>query len=941
MVLGSVVFAASLGGTRGAVFSVVIASLYLVYSGLQGVAWPDLREDAMQLIAGVSVLALMGLVLGRLQDRILRFGEASRQTAASRNHSLFREAPEAIAILDVDTGSMVEGNPYAFRMFEMTPEEFRGTRLADLCPEHQPDGRRSEEAARDYIDRALRDGVAEFEWWHKSSSGREFPCEITLSRLPDKERNLVRGALRDISARKQEESQREGEHRVLESIAAGEPLEEALAVLAASMEEMLPGSICTVLLLNEDRETVRHGALPSLSSDFAEAIDGARIGPEAGSCGTAMYRNEPVITEDIRQDPKWDPWRPVAEAEGLRACWSLPIHDSRGQVTGSFALYYREPRTPSEEDLAMVERMRSLAGIAIERARNEEELRHREALYRATFEEAAVGIAHVAPDGRYMRVNARFCDLVGYTEQELQQMRFQDLTHPDEVERDAQQVESMLSGDRDTYYVEKRYVRKDGDTVWVNLSASAVRTEDGAVERFVVVVEDISAARKLSEELSYQARHDALTGLVNRTEFEYRLRQFIEDVLEGRAKGAVCYLDLDQFKLVNDTAGHVAGDEMLRQLAPELQRCIRDSDTLARLGGDEFGVLLKGCDTNGAVIVANKMRHAVEEFPFVWGDKTFKLGVSIGVVPLAGDSLRSVTEILKAADAVCYTAKDSGRNKTVVWREDDASIYRRHGEMQWVPRLNKAIENELFTLLAQPIVPVSKGSADTAWYELLLRLNDDGRIIEPGAFLPAAERYGLAPKLDRLVTTTALTWLSERSKEGKAVRLSVNLSGASLGERRFRKFLMGALEEAGEMARNLCFEITETAAITNLTEAVRLIDCIREFGCLIALDDFGSGLSSFAYLKNLPVDFLKIDGVFVRDVASDPIDRSIARSIHEVGRVMGKKTIAEFVESEAIMKVLHDIGVDYAQGYWIGEPRPLASLEEGDMKASVARAQFD
>ncbi|NBB92596.1 MAG: EAL domain-containing protein [Gammaproteobacteria bacterium] len=926
MLFATVVFSAAVGGTRGALISSVLALSYAAVGASTGVLDPALFDRPVHFGAGVGALILASLSLGWLQDRNGLFYTAIRDEIDRRYRSLIRNAPEAICVLDFDRGRMVDGNPHALAMFEMDFEAFTRTSVAELSPETQPDGRRSDRAAAAYVKRALREGAVSFEWWHKSASGRVFPCEVSLSRLPDEKRAVVRGSLRDISERKRADIQREGEHEVLASIAAGEGLEQSLDVLARVVETVLPESVCTIVLLGPDGLHVTQGAGPSVSEAFRAAIDGAAIGPRAGSCGTAMYLDRQVITPDLGEDPNWDAWRPAADAEGLRACWSQPIHGSGAQVLGSFAVYYRHLRRPTDMELTVLSRMRNLAGIAIERFRSAEALRHREALYRATFEHAAVGIAHVAPDGRYMRANPKFCALLGYSEAELQTMRFHDVTHRDDVERDQVRVDQMLEGDKDSYHVEKRYRRKDDSTLWVNLSAGVVRNADGRVERFVVVVEDVSDARRLSEELSYQACHDSLTGLINRDEFERRLSKFLRQVIRGQDAGAVCYLDLDQFKLVNDTAGHVAGDEVLRQLGPELQQTIRSTDALARLGGDEFGVLLRGCSTEDAIAVADKMRRAIEKHPFIWGDKTFKLGVSIGVVPLTGDSLPSVTEVLQAADTVCYAAKDSGRNRVVVWREDDDSLYRRHGEMQWVPRLNRALEQDLFTLVAQPIVPLSGSARYPDWYEILVRLNDEGAVVSPGAFLPAAERYGLTPRLDRLIVGKVLDWLRAREKGARSLSVSINLSGLSFGDDGFRKFLTRTLGESLDLAPQLCFEITETAAIGNLTEAASLIESIRGLGSRIALDDFGSGLSSFAYLKNLPVDYLKIDGSFVRDIARDPIDRAIVRSIREVGRVMGKETIGEFVEDEAVVDVLRDLGVDYAQGFWLGHPVPLDEI---------------
>jgi diguanylate cyclase (GGDEF)-like protein/PAS domain S-box-containing protein len=927
LLFASVVFSASVGGTRGALISGVMASAYVAAGFAANGFGPVITESPAQASLGLALIFLLSLLLGRLQDHNGVFYTAIRDEVNRRYRSLIRNAPEAICVLDFDEGRMIDGNPHALDLFEMDYETFTSTSVAALSPETQPGGQRSDQQAAAYIRQALREGSVTFEWWHRSASGRVFPCEVSLSRLPDERRSVVRGSVREITERKLEEMQRNSERKVLASMASGEPLEQTLDILAHAVERLVPDAVCTILLLRADGLRVSQGAGPSVSEAFRSAVEGAEIGPEAGSCGPAMFLEREIISSDILEDPKWTQWRAAAEAEGFRACWSQPIFGSSARVVGSFALYFREVREPSSEQRALVSRMSHLAGIAIERFRDAEALRHREALYRATFEHAAVGIAHLDADGRYIQANRNFCSLLGYDESELQLLSSRDVTHPDDVERDDEWVAKMISGEEESYHVEKRYLRKDGSTVWVNLSAGLVRKDDGSVERFVVVAEDVSDARRLSEELSYQAQHDALTGLINRNEFDRRLREFLERVVDGQTRGAVCYLDLDQFKLVNDTAGHVAGDEVLRQLGPELQQQIRGSDVLARLGGDEFGILLRGCTPRDAVNVADKLRRAVEKHPFVWGDKTFKLGVSVGVVPLTGDSLNSVTEVLQAADTVCYVAKDSGRNRVVVWREDDESLDRRHGEMQWVPRLNKALEDDLFSLVAQPIVALSENAQTIDWYEVLVRLDDTGEPISPGAFLPAAERYGIAPKLDQMVVGKTLRWLRCREKEGKQVSVSVNLSGLSFGDDAFRRFLFNALGKSLDLAPRICFEITETAAISNLTEAASLIESIRGLGSRIALDDFGSGLSSFAYLKALPVDYLKIDGAFVRDIADDPIDRALVRSIHEVGRVMGKETIAEFVESESVARVLKELNVDYAQGFWLGRPVPIEEIE--------------
>ena len=473
-------------------------------------------------------------------------------------------------------------------------------------------------------------------------------------------------------------------------------------------------------------------------------------------------------------------------------------------------------------------------------------------------------------------------------------------------------------------------VTRDGREVAVEDSAAPIRDREGQVVGTVVVLRDVSRARTLARELSWQASHDALTGLMNRREFEEHLSHAIATAREGGEHHALLYLDLDQFKIVNDTCGHVAGDELLRQLSELIQSHMRDSDTFARLGGDEFGVLLQHCPLEQAQRVADALRQAVRNFHFVWENKSFDIGVSIGLVSITATS-GPVQSVLSAADMACYAAKDGGRNRVHVYRDDDAALVQRHGEMQWVARITRAFEEKRFRLFRQSIVDVMHPQNIAEHYEVLIRLLDEqGGIVEPATFLPAAERYGMMPSVDRWVIRSLFTSQGERLREawsrcriatGKCgCMYSINLSGATLGDDTFVAFVREQLLEFAIPPGVLCFEITETAAIANLLKAAHFIRELKALGCRFSLDDFGSGVSSFAYLKNLPVDFLKIDGSFVRDMVTDPIDRAMVQSINSVGHVMGIGTIAEFVESDAILAVLREIGVDYAQGYGIAKP---------------------
>ncbi len=428
--------------------------------------------------------------------------------------------------------------------------------------------------------------------------------------------------------------------------------------------------------------------------------------------------------------------------------------------------------------------------------------------------------------------------------------------------------------------------------------------------------------------LVYQASHDALTGLINRREFEQRLDRTLLSALQQGREHALCYMDLDQFKVINDSCGHAAGDELLRQLALLLKGNLRERDTLARLGGDEFALLLENCSIQDALEVADTFRAEVQRFRFKWGDRIFAVGMSVGMVAINRDS-GTAASLLSAADAACYVAKDRGRNQIHVYESRDIDLARHRGEMQWVTRIHRALEEHRLRLSWQEIRRTDGAAESVRHVELLLRMmDDDGSEILPMAFIPAAERYSIMPSLDSWVIEETLR-LCQRYLAAKCEQhclFAVNLSGASLKDPAFRRMLLTCLQENPELGPHLCFEITETAAIGNLAVVNEFIDAMREFGCRFALDDFGSGLSSFTYLKNLKVDYLKIDGAFVRDITSNPIDRSMVEAIHRIGHQMGLITVAEYVESDQTLALLRQIGVDYVQGNGVHCPEPLETL---------------
>ncbi len=463
-------------------------------------------------------------------------------------------------------------------------------------------------------------------------------------------------------------------------------------------------------------------------------------------------------------------------------------------------------------------------------------------------------------------------------------------------------------------------IRRDGNELYIESTASPIRDGKGSVTGGVLVFHDVSESRELNRRLSYHASHDILTGLVNRRELENRLERALKSARARETSYALLYLDLDQFKMVNDSCGHSAGDALLGQLGALLKSKIRWRDTLARLGGDEFGVLLESCSLDEAMNTAETLRVAIGEYKFVWEGRNFRLGVSIGVVPITADN-ESVATMLSAADSACAAAKEAGRNRIHSFQENDIDLMRRRREMQWAARINNALEEDRFELFRQTIKPLQT-EEDGAHYEILVRMRDEsGDIISPGLFIEAAERYGITPNIDRWVIRSAFRWLvSEADERERLTMCSINLSGLSLADEKFLPFVIEQFKMSGLDATKICFEITETAAIASYAQANRFINALKELGCMFALDDFGTGLSSFGYLKHFPVDFLKIDGSFVKEILHDPIDREMVRSINEIGHLTGKRTIAEFAENEEIITMLRGMGIDYAQGYGVSEP---------------------
>lgn len=840
---------------------------------------------------------------------------------------------------------------------------------------------------------------------------------------------------------------------VLDQLATGAELPTVLDCLARQLENRgaATGMRCSILLVDDGQ--LRNGASPSLPRAYVDAIDGVAIGPSAGSCGTAAFRRQRVVVEDIQTDPLWAPWRELAAQYGLRACWSEPILGHHNEVLGTLAMYYTEPRRPRPEELRLIETAARLVAITMHRWRDQRELRESRERLRLALQASGLGMWDWDLRTGELHVDKRYIRIFGGDPKSFVPHidSLQALLHPDDLRRSTQIVADHIRGRTPAYYVRARFRAPDGSWRWVatfgqvterdsegravrlsgtnqdideqvradderqrlnahiqllmdstdegicgldeaghctfvnrattrllgyaldellghdfvsevvvepRLVATALRhgerlaardqqlrRRDGTLLRVscsvspmvhegrragaVLMFSDVSEARELSERLQRQALEDPLTGLANRRSFEERLRELVDDARAQNGHHAFCYLDLDQFKLINDSCGHAAGDRLLQQLAAVLRPELREGDVLARLGGDEFGVLLVNCPLAQAVNIAEGLRVRLQHFSFQWGGRRFTVGASIGVVPVTAQS-GDVAAVLVAADAACYVAKEAGRNRVHISLPDDKHVLRHRDDIRWVGRIREALEEDRFQLVIEPLVDLRVPPGRVRHFEVLTRMLDPGGgMVMPGSFIPAAERYQLMASVDLHILRTLLRFLGQLPAD--AVRpdraaFAVNLSGASLGSPGLLEAVLAELRASAISPASLTFEITETAAIANLDESVRWMKGLKDLGCRFSLDDFGSGLSSYAYLKNLPVDYLKIDGGFIRRLDQDPLSRVIVHSINDIGHRMGLRTTAEHVETDAVLALVREAGVDFAQGYAVGRGRPLAEL---------------
>lgn len=565
--------------------------------------------------------------------------------------------------------------------------------------------------------------------------------------------------------------------------------------------------------------------------------------------------------------------------------------------------------------------------VAAEEALREsvERIAQAEQRFRTAFEAAPIGMALSDLDGRFLQVNDALCAITGYTREELEEMSFPELSHPADAAKDQEMMESLLSGEQSTFWMEKRYVDVVGQVVWVAVHATLVRSADGSPLHFLGQIQDVSERVRYEAQLQHMADHDPLTGLLNRRSFERELNQHIHRVQRYGPEGAALVLDIDRFKHINDTLGHNVGDELIVKVAQTLRTRLRDSDVLARLGGDEFAVLLPRGGQEEAEAVAESILASVRaQSVLTTAGRRRPITTSIGIALFGESDGLSAEDVLVNADLAMYDAKEAGRDRAATFSTQERSASRMKARITWAERIREALEEDRFTLYAQPIVELSSG--EVRQHELLLRMLDEqGEVIPPAAFIAIAERFDLMQEIDRWVVARAIRHMGEQRRAGRELVFEVNISGSSTGDPDLLRIIERELRENDVDPANLVLEVTETTAVANIPRAQEFASRLADLGCRFALDDFGAGFGSFYYLKHLPFDILKIDGEFVRSCTTSQTGQLLIRAAVEIARGMGKETIAEYVGDDATVELLRELGVDFAQGFHVGRPAPLAA----------------
>ena len=719
-------------------------------------------------------------------------------------------------------------------------------------------------------------------------------------------------------------------------ILRGYSVDELLWLVARNTIARLGFEDCVIYLLDEERQVlVQRAAFGPKSPEGETIVNPIEIAVGDGIVGTVARTRQPERVHDVRDDPRY-----IVDDQARRSELAVPIvHEER--VIGVIDSEHSQPGFYTDEHCAMLIIIASMASsrlaaaltieqlnetvAELERARNA--LKREERRYRDLYNQHPSMFFSVDAGGLIVSTNDYACQELGLAREQIERRRLSDVVRAASEPGSDAHVAACIQRPNEIRRWEGSIVHAHGNQRWLRLTARALATAPPEPEAVLIVAEDVTEARDLSMELEFNATHDWLTGLYNRRAFERHLEAAIGQDRSREAGHALCFIDLDQFKVVNDTCGHAAGDALLRHVSHCFEQHVRKSDVVGRIGGDEFAVLMHDCSLDDARRSARGLVDLLSGEPFHWNGHAFSVGASVGICALdVGGG--SVDEVFSAADAACLSAKEHGRNRVHVFRERDEALTRRKGESRWIYRITRALSEDAFELHYQPLQALADPDGDERHAEILVRMRDpDGGLVFPDAFIPAAERYGLAVRLDAWVVERALAWIGGAGAAvSPATTWSINLSGATVGDYEFLDLLIERLAASGVPPSRLCFEITETAAIADLVRARRFIERLKDLGCRFALDDFGIGLSSLAYLKSFPVDFLKIDGVFIKDINADPVSAAMVRSINDIGHLTGKKTVAEYVHDEAVLRAVRALGVDYAQGNAIARPGPLAGI---------------
>lgn len=696
------------------------------------------------------------------------------------------------------------------------------------------------------------------------------------------------------------------------------------AFIAATCDAARDISNATLSALCEvtpDRESYVYSAT---SGEMGEALLGkAQLLKDGGLCAWTINYNESVCINDLPSDIRAK--RKLVNQLNIQHAIVAPI--TLGEEVYGCLVTFRDKLRYDEIDQQLLAQFCQSMEIALNNQTLLGTLQSQKERAEVTLHSIADAVITTDAAGNIDYMNHVAENLSGWSIENATHQRVQKvfkIIDPETHEPQHKLADACLYDGVSIKKSTTTLITEDGTEREIECSMSPIKPSADETDGIVIVFHDETERRRMEYFIKHQASHDALTGLLNRAEFIHQLNDHIFDSRDTGRIHVACYLDLDRFKLVNDTAGHSAGDELLTEITRIIDGCIRSGDVLARLGGDEFGLILQNCSIDSATHIANKIVGNVNEYSLEWEGQSLSVGISIGLTMIDANTLNA-TEATRQADVACYTAKDHGRNRVYIYQRKDTELLRREEESRWVSRITEALNEDRFILYAQPICPLKNNKIDRLHLEVLVRMHDsNGKLIAPNAFIPAAERYGQMSVIDQHIIMKTFEHIT--SQDDTQLCYSINLSGNSLNDENLSQLITDQINAYDIDPSRLCFEITETAAITNLINTRQLIDDIKKLGCSFALDDFGSGLSSFEYLKNLPVDYLKIDGSFVRDMANNKIDHAMVAAINQIGHIMDIKTIAEFAESDSIMRKLQKLNVDFAQGYGIARPIPIEDI---------------